>query len=805
MNLLTAIQGPLAGRYRLERELGRGGMAVVYLADDLKHERRVAVKVLRPELAAYLGEERFLREISLAAGLQHPHILPLHDSGVHHAGTQRVLFYVMPYVEGESLRDRMARESQLPIDDALGIACEVLGALGAAHAHGIVHRDIKPENILLSGGHALVADFGIARAVGEAAGDRLTDSGLAIGTPAYMSPEQALAERDVDARSDIYSLGCVLYEMLAGEPPFTGPTAQAILAKRLGDPVPAVRRLRETVSAEVDAALCRALARVPVDRFPTAAAFAAALRAGPQLATMAIPLAARRRTRWLPLAALAIVVAAVLWNRRSPASPGAGTRLALTDLVVTDRDASTDYLRSGIPDYLVTALHRLPGLEIVPMSLVRRASVTASPETLGRDVGATAVLSGSLARFGGTLRVTAELIEVASERVLWSGQFEYPDTNYAGLVPAVVGLIADSLQLRLSGADRRDAIARSTVDPVVLDLLLRAEHILSRGIAGAPGDSAIVDSARVLCERVLERSPRNPRAIAGMGSAYNIFFLRGWTAPGLPPDVLHARADSLSRLALSLDSTVIVAYGPVLTSRIFLEDDFEGAHDLLRRAQVFDSGDAGLYRMRGILRQEIDGDLTGALADFQRAVDIEPTLQRLNSLAAGLMAARRYSEAAAVLERSMTIRPNSGASTRLVTTYERLGRHADATKIRRLVDPSGALAAPFEAALAAGDTAAYTRAYRTALRRTADSLIARLDQADVVPAERFNVAELRIGALLCELGDAKKAMDLVENLYRIRPNRLRWIVTNVDLGCLREDPRYLPMVKAAGLDVYLRN
>jgi tetratricopeptide (TPR) repeat protein len=205
------------------------------------------------------------------------------------------------------------------------------------------------------------------------------------------------------------------------------------------------------------------------------------------------------------------------------------------------------------------------------------------------------------------------------------------------------------------------------------------------------------------------------------------------------------------------------------------------------------------------MRQELDGDLEGALADFARAVDLEPSVLRLNGLAAALMASRRYPEAAEVLERSMADRPSAGARSRLIATYDILGRRADATRIRRLVDTTGASAAPFEAALAAQDTAAYTLAYREGLRRAADSLIARLDRADVIPAERYNVAELRIGAMLCELGDSKKAMDLVAGLYSIRPKRLRWIVTNVDLGCLREDPRYLPMVKAAGLEAYLRN
>src|SRR3989475_7163952 len=278
---LARLQRALADRYTLERELGRGGMATVYLAQDRKHHRRVAIKVLAPELAAALGPERFLREIEIAAGLTHPHILPLYDSGA----AAGLLYYVMPYVEGETLRDRLKREGQLPLEDVLRITREVADALSYAHDHDVVHRDIKPENILFEAGHAVVSDFGIARAITAAIGGSLTATGIAIGTPAYMSPEQATGSSRLDGRSDIYGLGCVLYEMLAGEPPYTGPTAQVVMAKRLADPVPSVRRLREGVPPAIDAAVSRALAKAAVDRFATAALFADALAAPPPVPT----------------------------------------------------------------------------------------------------------------------------------------------------------------------------------------------------------------------------------------------------------------------------------------------------------------------------------------------------------------------------------------------------------------------------------------------------------------------------------------------------------------------------------------
>ncbi|MFL5334315.1 MAG: serine/threonine-protein kinase, partial [Geminicoccaceae bacterium] len=294
-DLRARLQDALADRYSLDRELGAGGMATVYLAHDLKHDRKVAIKVLRPALVHALGPERFLREIATTANLHHPHVLPLYDSGRTAEPSGALLYYVMPFVEGESLRDRLTREKQLPLDDALRIAREVADALSYAHAHGVIHRDIKPENILLESGHALVADFGIARAVSTAGADRLTNTGLALGTPAYMSPEQAAGDMDVDGRSDLYSLGCVLYEMLAGQPPFSGPTVQSIAHQHLTATPPPITQLRPAVPSMVAAALERSLAKNPADRFNPVGQFAEALSAQQPLPPLAIPKGSPRR------------------------------------------------------------------------------------------------------------------------------------------------------------------------------------------------------------------------------------------------------------------------------------------------------------------------------------------------------------------------------------------------------------------------------------------------------------------------------------------------------------------------------
>ena len=346
-DILERLTAALADRYVLDRELGAGGMATVYLAHDLRHDRKVALKVLRPELAAVIGAERFLAEIRTTANLQHPHILPLFDSGQ----ADSFLFYVMPYVEGETLRGRLDREKQLPVDDAVRIAREVAAALDYAHRHDVVHRDIKPENILLHDGQALVADFGIALALSTAGGARMTETGMSLGTPHYMSPEQAMGERDITARSDVYALGAVLYEMLLGEPPFTGPTAQAIVAKVMTEkPAPIMAR-RERVSAAVEEAVLTALEKLPADRFASAAEFAQALTRRQPAGEPRV--AAVRRTDARALAAVGLVVGLVAlgagyWTGRS-----AGARAAPAPLPSRLAILAPNVGGSGAP-----ALHR---------------------------------------------------------------------------------------------------------------------------------------------------------------------------------------------------------------------------------------------------------------------------------------------------------------------------------------------------------------------------------------------------------------------------------------------------------------
>jgi tRNA A-37 threonylcarbamoyl transferase component Bud32/tetratricopeptide (TPR) repeat protein len=425
----ASLSEAFQSRYKLESELGRGGMATVYLAEDVRHRRRVAIKVLHPELAHALGPDRFLREIEIAAQLQHPHILPLLDSGA----AAGLLYYVMPYIQGEALRSRLARERQLPLEDVLQITRQIASALAYAHEQGVVHRDIKPENILLGADQAVLADFGIARALSAAGGDRLTETGLALGTPAYMSPEQASGERHLDSRSDIYSLGCVVYEMLAGEPPFTGPTAQAIIAKRFGGPVPRVRVVREGLPEAVDRALERALAKAPADRFRTAARFSQALveaaTARPRVAL--VPRLARRRSAGLAVIGGFTLVALLLlvlgtWGRR-PVTEGTvdPALVAVLPFRVTGGDSSLRYLREGVMDLLAVKLTGEGGPRALdPRAVLNRVrrdhtsgdlSVDAAVR-VAQSVGAGRLVDGSVAGTPDQLILTASIISVPGGR-----------------------------------------------------------------------------------------------------------------------------------------------------------------------------------------------------------------------------------------------------------------------------------------------------------------------------------------------------------------------------------------------------
>ena len=484
----------LRDRYTIERELGRGGMATVYLAHDRKHDRLVALKLLHGELAHTLGPDRFQREIRLAARLQHPHILGVHDSGE----TAGHLWFTMPYVEGESLRDRLRREKQLPVDDAIRIATEAGRALDYAHRHGVIHRDVKPENILLTrDGDTMVADFGIARALGTAGTEQLTQTGTSVGTPAYMSPEQAAGEQELDPRTDIYSLGTVLYEMLAGEPPFTGATLQAIHAKRLAGAVPGVRMVRPSAPEPVEQAIIRAMAPAPADRFATAAAFAQALgSAGSTSAgthTPAPAFAARPQRNRMALAAGAVLLLGVagglIWANgsadRTATADGGPPRIAV--LPFENRGAPDDeYFAESMTDEVRGKLAGLPALKVIARASSSEYKATSkSPGEIGRELGVQYLLTGTVrwekGASGDRVRVSPELIDVRDASTRWQRPFEAPMTDVWAVQGQIAGEVAQALDLVLGARERQALTTHPTTNLAAYDAYMRGEEE-SRGL-----------------------------------------------------------------------------------------------------------------------------------------------------------------------------------------------------------------------------------------------------------------------------------------------------------------------------------
>ncbi len=476
------LRAALAGRYDLDREIGRGGMASVYRAYDRRHDRTVAVKVLRSDLAAALGEERFLREIRIAARLQHPNIVPLHDSGA----ADGFFYYVMPLVEGETLRDRIAREQQLPLDDATRIAREVAEALDYAHEHDVIHRDIKPGNILLSAGHAMVADFGVARAISTVDAESLTGSGIVLGTPEYMSPEQSTGESHLDGRSDIYALGCVLYEMLAGEPPFTGRTAQSILARQRQEAPRSLRIVRPGLPAAVLHAVDKALAKIPADRFSTAQAFAASLSAPTQVDSPPARFASWRRPAVIAAAACLLAAGAFLVTSRRTAPP---TSVAA---VVIPFDQATDAVNPtpGAPAHVLfaEALEWIPGLQaidgsrLIPAGGSARASPLAGLLRGAAELGGKYLVTGTVLPWTGGLRVSVDVYAVENGERIVRAMDSAPrgalDEPVGRLALQSIGILANREELDLGA---RKAMFSSTSSTTALGHLLQGQASFTSG------------------------------------------------------------------------------------------------------------------------------------------------------------------------------------------------------------------------------------------------------------------------------------------------------------------------------------
>jgi serine/threonine-protein kinase len=802
------LQASLADRYRIERELGEGGMATVFLAEDLKHRRRVAVKVLKPELGAVLGAERFINEIRTTANLQHPNLLPLFDSGE----ADGLLFYVMPYVEGETLRHRLKATPQLPVDETVRVISLVAGALDFAHARGVVHRDLKPENILLQAGQPIVADFGIALAVAEAGGERVTQTGLSLGTPHYMSPEQAAGSQTVDARSDQYALAATAYEMLTGEPPHTGPTTPVILARLMTETPRDIRATRPAVPAAVDAAIQRALSKSPADRFPSCGAFAEALGAGatytaPPAApvveaaqAVARPASSVRRSGLIGgVLAIAVVAAAVFVRDalsskasnvpdRSTATPGdsatsAERSLAVLPFTSVGGDTANSYFAAGIADELTSALMQIPGLRLAGRASAARVKEQGGGASeIGAALNVAAVLDGSVRRSGDRIRVSAELTSARDERVLWSKTYERALADVFAVQDEITREIVSALQVQLTSASgARGMSARGgTKNLEAYDLYLRALPLYKgRG----PG---LLQAERYLVDAI-SRDPGFARAHATLAST---LLAQPYFVAVSARDVA-ARGRAAATRAIALDDSL--ADGHQALAHAHAEaNEWSAARREYERAIALDPrfveahyrmGEM-LYRM-GLPREALD--------HFEAANRLDPLYTQNNSyLSLTLAMLGRIDEAIAVAERALPVDPENLVINQWYAHVLEFAGRREATKAqaRRLI------ALPNVTLVRIGAAAGMLG--RSGARDEARALLRRIEAAPAGTQERdVGILVARLG-----LGDLEAAMTALETAVRTDPHRVAaYGLHGLAYDPLRADPRFAAVVRALNLDV----
>jgi TolB-like protein/Flp pilus assembly protein TadD len=678
-DLREQLEAGLNGSYAIERELGRGGMATVFLARDLKHGRPVALKVLHPELAASLGPERFQREIRFAARLQHPHILTVLDSGE----TAGQLWFTMPFVEGESLRERLRRERQLPVEDAVGIAREAARALDYAHQHGVIHRDIKPENILLTrDGSTLVADFGIARGLGGE--EQLTQTGMAIGTPAYMSPEQANGDQRIDARTDVYSLGCVLYELLAGEPPYSGPTAQVMMMKRLTEPVPSVRRVRPSVPEAVDQAIQRALAPVPADRFATAGQLAQALQPAaatptstptstPTVVAPSAPVAAigapppprGRPARRVPLAVLTLglgfaVGLGVLfaWRRsHAVAESETGPRVLAVLPFENLGDSTTEYFADGMTDAVRGKLSTLPGLQVIASRSSNEYKHSAKGLlVIARELGADYLLIARIRwakAADGTSRVevSPELVEVASgtaPRTKWQQPFDAAITDVFQVQADIAGEVASALNVALGSSQQQKLTEKPTQNLAAYDAFLKGEASQGLIIQDAPSLRSAINNY----ERAVALDSTFVQAWAQLARANASYYYNVVPTPAGDEAARRAAERAMALAPGRAESQL--ALGTYLEN---VRHEHARALEALETGLKAAPGNAELLTAATLAEQSL-GRWDAALKHLERAGALDPrspvTARRL---AQTLIRLKRYPEAIAAADRGLALAP----------------------------------------------------------------------------------------------------------------------------------------------------
>jgi eukaryotic-like serine/threonine-protein kinase len=691
---ISALREGLRDRYEFERELGRGGMATVWLARDLRHDRPVALKVLHPEVAASLGAERFQGEIRLAARLQHPHILSVFDSGAvrRPEGGTDILWFTMPFIDGETLRDRLNRERQLPLEDALRIAREAADALEHAHREGIIHRDIKPENILLTGSrgrdrgdgwHALVSDFGIARALAGAGDARLTETGLTLGTPAYMSPEQAAGDRSLDARTDVYSLGTVIYEMLAGEPPFSAPTTQAMIARRFMESPRPLRELRDTVPEAVEQAVAKALARSAADRFGSAAELARALepqvtRSGATATTpagapaSATPLPAVQpaaganrppvRRRYPTSAALAVgflIGLGVLfgWLRRQNGGPTGDGARRLAVLPFENMGQPGDgYFADGVTDEIRGKLSALPGLQVTARSSSAQYKGTSKgPAEIGRELGVDYLLTGTVrwekGANGSRVRVSPELIQVSTGSTRWQEPFDAALTDVFQVQADVAGRVAGALNLALGSGERERLAEKPTRSLTAYDAYLKGEEASD---AMGTGDVAYLRQAIEHYEAAVAVDSSFSLAWARIGQAHALLYFLS-----APTPAEGAAARAAAERALTLAPERPEGHLAMGDYHYRVSKQYSQALEQYALGQRRAPRNAELLVATSLTEQTL-GRWEEALQHLQQAWTLDPrSLNTARRLSRTLLWLRRYPEALRLTEEGLALAPTS--------------------------------------------------------------------------------------------------------------------------------------------------
>ena len=713
-------------------------MATVFLGRDVKHGRDVALKVFRPEIAAVLGADRFRREIELAANLSHPHILPLHDSG--EAGD--FLFYVMPYVKGETLRHMIEREKQIPLDRAVDLARQVASALDYAHAAGVIHRDIKPENILLHEGVAVVADFGIALAMQASSTERLTEVGLSLGTPEYMSPEQALGEREIDARSDIYSLGCVFYELLAGEPPFTGRSAMSVMAKRLTSAVPDVRGLRPTLPANIAHAVSKALAREPADRFASAGAFAEAL------------------------------------TRTTSAQWGAAKSVAVLPFRNLSADPDNEYFTDGITEDVIAQLSKIRALKVISRSSVMRyKNRDQSLREIATTLDATALVDGSVRRIGDRVRIVAELIDADADRHLWAETYDRQLTDVFAIQTDVALRVATALEAELSVEERTRIRKEPTQNPQAYQLYLQGRHCLVR-YTGEGMHKAIW-----YFERAIELDPNYALAYANMALAHTELGETG----KLEPTVAYARAKEAATNALRVDAGLAEAHVVLGTLKVVWEFDWVGAEGEFKRALEINPSSADACDMYGRLCSALRRQ-DEAIALQRRAQELDPMAHR-SDYANSLLRAGRYGEALQEAQRAVEFDPH----------YDRLHATLGWALLKNGRHDEGIAALEKAYSLSPTSTSwmaqlgqAYAEAGRLDEARAIQRRLAELSTQQYV-------SPYHMAYVLTGLGEHDRAIDWLERAYEERAGAVYGIKGSFLFAALRSHPRFVALLKKMNL------